>query len=78
MFCFIPAINDCEFRSNAGWDFSPSVGLVVAGGVTTTALYSNTTEISRDYGANFESLANLPEGIKYNCIVIVGNKEPSV
>ena len=69
---------DCEFREHAGWDFSPSVGLVVAGGVTSTTPCSNTAEISHDYGASFQSLPDLPEGIKYNCIVIVGNKESSV
>ena len=67
-----------NFRELAGWDFTPSVGLVVAGGWTATTLHTNTAEISYDYGASFESLPNLPEGIAYNCVVIVGNKESHV
>ena len=50
----------------------------MAGGGTASAIYSNTAEISQDYGATFQSLPNLPRGIYGNCVVIVGNKEQSV
>ena len=70
---------DYNFRLFAGWDFSPEVGIVVAGGYTESDPYAkNTAEISTDYGATFHSLPNLPEVLHSNCIVIVGNKEPSV
>ena len=63
-----------NFRYLAGWGFSPSVGLVVAGGVYNL----DTAEISYNYGANFASLPDLPMAMEGNCVVIVGNKEPSV
>ena len=72
---------DFDFRERAGWDYSPGVGIVVAGGITTsitTWSHSITAEISYDYGASFQSLPNLPEQMYGNCMVIVGNKEPSV
>ena len=58
-----------NFRQRAGWDISPSVGLVIAGGYNL-----DTAEISYNYGANFTSLPNLPVSVDYNCVVIVGNK----
>ena len=68
-----------RFRNRAGWDYSPAVGIVVAGGYTESDPYAkNTAEISTDYAATFQSLPNLPERMYGNCVVIVGNKEPSV
>ena len=69
---------DFNFRLFAGWDFSPEVGIVVAGGQWAGGLAKNTAEISTDYAATFQSLPNLPERMYGNCVVIVGNKEPSV
>ena len=62
-----------NFRMRAGWDISPSVGLVIVGGYNL-----DTAEISYDYGANFASLPNRPVAMRDGCVVIVGNKEPSV
>ena len=69
-----------NFRSSSGWDFTPSVGLVIAGGYNSPEelQQTDTAEISYDFGANFASLPNLPTAMLYNCVVIVGNKEPNV
>ena len=67
-----------NFRHRAGWDFNPSVGLVIVGGYPMYPYMLDTAEISYDYGANFASLPNLPLKMYGNCVVIFGNKEPSV
>ena len=58
-----------NFRRYAPWDFSLSVGLVIAGGVNSYVLKS--AEISYNFAASFETLPDLPEPMYYGCVVIV-------
>ena len=66
-------VNILNFLSSSyqAWDYSPEVGLVVAGG---SSPWSRTVHISTDHGRTYSLLTNLPYGSYYvqgACILIV-------
>ena len=70
------SVTHLNFRRYAAWDFSPSAGLVIVGGVNEYVLKS--AEISHDYATTFEPLPDLPSPMYYGCVVIVNTKEMSI
>ena len=69
-------------RLNAAIDYHPTVGLVIAGGMTSnggsgyvpSGILDKVYQ-SKDYGVTFEALPKLPHKIHSGCLVIVDEDE---
>ena len=62
--------NHC--RAERAWDFTPEIGVVLAGGENSTSEAMDRVEMSDDFGDSFTELPPLPKGLKNGCLVIAG------